>query len=170
MSTPFRDQVIISVVGATIGAIISGVVTFSISERTRALEMEKSQVEIKKLHVQVDTEKQRIEGATTIYIDLINKALGEVEDELNRKEGPSKLTDLTDRLVKTRNQFREALREIEANLDGEFDVISSALASGEPDERQLRQAVVGFRNAWPAKSAALQLALKKFLDTLGLSS
>ncbi|MDJ1158284.1 hypothetical protein QNA08_08570 [Chelatococcus sp. SYSU_G07232] len=167
-------------VGAAATAIVGGLTAYvtwakqseanELARRSLELQVAKATSERNMERSRADRLQALIRDAATHYTDTIDRLLVEVRRELERKEGPSQLAPAARAMVAARDEFRGAFDAVRVQLDGDFDRVSLELSAGPADEARLRQILEALQRSWPAKKSALELAIRKVLDDLGLKA
>jgi chromosome segregation ATPase len=135
-------------------------------------EKEKLEAATAKAKEEARAAQESIRNASANYQNHIDSILDHVREVLSKSssENSENLIATASALVSTRKAFRDALKAVEANLDGDFDRIESELGAGKPDAERLRQLLRNLNEAWPAKRTALTLAIGEVLRQLGMGA
>jgi len=173
MSQPIKIA-IIGLIGALVGAIITGVIGWKQYNLQREqFELQRAQVakaenERNLVKAEVERYRRAYEDAPGRFTRKLGELIGRAAKEGQRKEGPHNLEVNSRAIVSARDGLRSTLDALGTRLNSDIDQLAKELSKSQPDQTGLRELIEVLNRKWPLKKEEIEQAVKNVTTQLGL--
>ncbi len=173
MSEPIKIA-IIGLIGAVMGAIITGVIGWKQYElqheqfELQRAHLEKAENERNLARAEVGRYRRAYEDAPGKFTRKLGELISRSAEEGQRKEGPPNLEVNARAIVSARDGLRSTLDTLGARLNSDIDELAKESSKPQPDPAKLRELIEVLDRKWPLKKEEIGQAVKNVTTQLGL--